>query len=54
LANTGEETLVCLVVGQRLAQDVGVYPNKCKKIYRNNGVWEVVDLEHIHDPRKKT
>lgn len=53
LANTGDETLVCLVVGQRLEQDVGIYPNKNKKIYRNNGLWEVVNLEHIYDPRKK-
>jgi uncharacterized cupin superfamily protein len=51
LANAGEETLVCLVVGQRLAQDVGVYPHKGKKIYRNNGVWDVVDCEHVYDPR---
>lgn len=52
LSNTGDETLVCLVIGQRLEQDVGIYPNKGKKIYRNNGVWELVDLKHIVDPRK--
>lgn len=53
LANTGGETLVCLVIGQRLKQDVGIYTNKGKKIYSNNGVWDLVDSEHINDPRKK-
>ena len=52
LANKGNETLICMVIGQRLPQDVGIYPNKGKKIYRNNGVWELVDIEHIIDPRK--
>lgn len=54
LANTGRDTLVCLVIGQRLEQDVGIYPNKGKKIFRNNGVWDVVDLDQIYDPRIKT
>ncbi len=40
-----------MVIGQRLAQDVGNYPNKGKRIYRNNGVWDLVDLENIVDPR---
>jgi uncharacterized cupin superfamily protein len=53
LRNDGETTLVCLVVGQRLDQDVGDYPNKGKRIYRNNGVWDLVDLKNIVDPRKK-
>ena len=54
LKNIGKETLVCLVVGQRLEQDVGDYPNKGKRIYRNSGVWDVVDLENVTDPRKKS
>ena len=53
LTNNGNETLICLVMGQRLNQDVGDYPNKGKRIYRNNGVWDLVDLKNIVDPRKK-
>lgn len=52
LSNNGDETLVCLVIGQRLEQDVGDYPNKNKRIYRNSGVWNVVDLQDVFDPRK--
>ncbi len=50
LVNDGDEVLVCLVVGQRLAQDVGDYPNKGKRIFRNNGQWELAnhaDIEAI-------
>jgi len=46
----GFEPLVCLVIGQRLAQDVGDYPNLKKRLYRNNGEWNLVDhadIEHI-------
>ncbi|HHL18140.1 MAG TPA: cupin domain-containing protein [Thiothrix sp.] len=53
LKNTGKEQLVCIVVGQRLEQDVGDYPNKGKRIYRNSGAWDVVDLKDVIDPRKK-
>ena len=51
LKNTGTETLICLVMGQRLAQDVADYPNKKKRLYRNNGRWDIVDFENISDPR---
>lgn len=53
LKNTGEETLVCLVMGQRLEQDVADYPNKKKRLYRNNGKWDLVDIANITDPRKE-
>lgn len=46
----GTEPLVCLVVGQRLPQDVADYPNLRKRLYRNNGEWNLVahaDIEHI-------
>jgi uncharacterized cupin superfamily protein len=52
LKNTGTETLVCLVMGQRLDQDVADYPNQNKRLYRNNGKWDLVDFENINDPRK--
>ena len=50
LFNDGEETLVCLVIGQRLEQDVGDYPRLGKRLYRNSGEWNLVDqadIEHI-------
>ena len=51
IRNTGHETLRCIVVGQRLAHDVGDYPNKRKRIFRNAGVeWNVVDHDHIECP----
>lgn len=53
IINDGNETLVCLVMGQRLAQDVGDYPNKGKRLYRNSGEWNLVDIINITDPRKK-
>lgn len=52
LTNNGNETLVCLVMGQRLEQDIGDYPHKGKRIYRHSGEWDVVDLKNIIDPRK--
>ncbi len=52
LKNTGNETLVCLVMGQRLEQDVADYPDKGKRLYRNSGQWDLVDVSDIHDPRK--
>ncbi|HHH36474.1 MAG TPA: cupin domain-containing protein [Gammaproteobacteria bacterium] len=47
LSNTGQETLVCLVMGQRLEHDVADYPHQGKRLYRNSGKWDLVDLEHI-------
>jgi uncharacterized cupin superfamily protein len=52
IVNNGTETLVCLVMGQRLEQDVGDYPNQGKRLYRNSGEWNLVDLKDITDPRK--
>ncbi len=51
LTNDGNEPLVCLVMGQRLAQDVADYPHQGKRLYRNNGRWDLVDLEQLTDPR---
>lgn len=52
IRNTGEGTLRCIVVGERLAHDVGDYPNKRKRIYRNAGLpWAVVDHDAITEPK---
>ena len=51
IRNTGAETLRCIVVGERLAHDVGDYPRKGKRIYRNAGMaWNLVDHVAIEEP----
>lgn len=45
--NDGAEPLVCLVIGQRLAQDVVDYPKKGKRLYRNSGQRDMVDYANI-------
>lgn len=51
LKNTGNEVLRCIVVGQRLAHDVGDYPKLNKRIYRNKNMeWNLVDMEAIETP----
>ena len=52
LTNTGSEMLTILIMGQRLDQDVADYPEKNKRLYRNNGKWDLVDLVDVIDPRK--
>ncbi|PWG63534.1 cupin domain-containing protein [Spiribacter halobius] len=52
LYNDGDEPLVCLVVGQRLAQDVTDYPRLAKRLYRNSGEWDVVDHADIRPVRR--
>ena len=48
IVNTGTEVFRCIVVGQRLPHDVGDYPRKAKRIYRNEGLpWELVDQQQI-------
>jgi len=51
IRNTGETLFRCIVVGERLAHDVGDYPEKGKRIYRNAGQpWELVDHDQITSP----
>lgn len=51
LRATGPEPLRCIVVGQRLPHDVGDYPRKGKRIYRNAGLpWDLVDHDAIENP----
>ena len=45
--NDGTEPLVCLVIGQRLAQDVVDYPRKEKRLYRNSGQRDMIDVREI-------
>jgi uncharacterized cupin superfamily protein len=45
--NDGTDPLVCLVIGQRLAQDVVDYPRKGKRLFRNSGERNLVDHSNI-------
>ena len=54
LFNDGDETLVCLVMGQRLKHDVADYPDQQKRIYRHDGNAEVVNHTDITYPRLHT
>lgn len=45
--NDGSEPLVCLVIGQRLAQDVVDYPRRGKRLYRNSGQRDMIDIAQI-------
>ena len=50
ITNTGSDTFRCIVVGERLAHDVGDYTRLGKRIYRNEGIpWNLVDHEHVID-----
>lgn len=51
MKNTGTTTLKCLVAGERRDHDVGDYPHKKKRIYRNGDrAWELVDTDEITYP----
>ena len=51
LVNTGTTPLRCIVVGQRLAHDVGDYPRLNKRLYRNASMaWNLVDLDQVETP----
>jgi uncharacterized cupin superfamily protein len=54
ISNDGTETLECLVIGQRLDQDVADYPNQHKRLYRNHGEWNLVDMGDIRVLREST
>jgi uncharacterized cupin superfamily protein len=45
--NDGTEPLMCLVIGQRLSQDVVDYPRKGKRLYRNSGQRDMIDHANI-------
>lgn len=52
IVNSGTETLRILVIGQRLAHDVGDYPRKAQRIYRNEGLpWDLVPHDALAHPQ---
>jgi len=51
MTNTGDEPLVCLVVGERLDHDVVDYPRRGKRLYRHSGLpWNLADHDAIEEP----
>jgi uncharacterized cupin superfamily protein len=48
--NDSNEPLVCLVIGQRLQQDVVDYPRKGKRLFRNGGERNFVDHSNLEKP----
>ncbi len=51
MQNTGNELLRCIVAGQRVEHDVGDYPNKGKRLFRNGGEdWNLIDIDQISYP----
>jgi len=47
MVNDGAEPLVCLVIGQRLTQDITDYPRRGKRLFRHSGKRDVVDHDQI-------
>ena len=55
IRNTGNDTLRCIVVGERLTHDVGNYPRLGKRLYRHAGLpWNLVDRDAIDEPNAGT
>jgi uncharacterized cupin superfamily protein len=52
LLNNGDSILRCIVVGQRLEQDVADYPRLNKRLYRNKELGaDLVDIPNIVHPQ---
>ena len=47
MVNDGAEPLVCLVIGQRLTQDITDYPRRGKRLFRHSGKRDLVDHAQI-------
>ena len=50
MVNDGRAPLVCLVIGQRLPQDISDYPRQGKqgkRLYRHSGARSLVDIDAI-------
>ena len=47
MKNTGQDLLICIVAGQRLTHDIADYPNLNKRLFRNNGTSNLVNMDDI-------
>lgn len=52
LVNVGDQTLVLMVVGQRLQHEVADYPNRGQRLYKDGSTWNLVEVTNLRDPRK--
>lgn len=52
MINDGDEPLVCLVIGQRLEQDVTDYPRLGKRLFRHSGEWDLAELANLEHPNR--
>ncbi len=51
ILNTGTTMLRCIVVGERLPDEVCDYPAQGKRMFRNAGLeWSVVDMTAVENP----
>ncbi|MBL4626559.1 MAG: cupin domain-containing protein [Roseicyclus sp.] len=52
IVNSGTQVLRILVIGQRLPHDVGDYPRKGQRIYRNESLpWDLVPHDALSHPQ---
>lgn len=54
MRNPFDEDLVYLMGGERNPIDVCEYPRINRRMYRENGLKQYVDVEHLHDVPSKT
>ncbi len=52
LLNTGDEPLVCLVVGQRLPVDIVDFPRRGLRLYRHDGEWDLAEVATLEHPER--
>ena len=50
MKNTGSEVLRCIVVGQRLTNDIADYPRLGKRMYRYGDSKDLVEISNIANP----
>lgn len=52
LVNTGDEPLVCLVMGQRLSMDIVDFPRRGRRLYRHDGEWDLAEVAALEHPER--
>lgn len=52
LLNTGNEPLMCLVMGQRLPVDIVDYPRRGLRLYRHDGEWDLAEVAKLDHPER--
>ena len=52
MINDGTEPFVCLVMGQRLTQDISDYPRHGKRLFRHSGKWSLADVSNLQEIKR--